>query len=176
MSIGSSKDCFAISIAFSALPPTPMPSNPGGHQPAPRVSTVRTTQSTTESLGSSTTKRALFSDPPPLAATWISTASPATISTWRLAGVLSPVFFRSNNGSRTIEARSGLASAFQARRTPSLTRSSSGRLVAKRAPMPIFMNTLTTPVSWQIGRCPIAAMREFARICAIAFFAAGLRS
>src|SRR3712207_7078777 len=48
--------------AFSALPPTPMPSRPGGHQPAPSVSTVRSTQSTTESLGLSAAKRALRSE------------------------------------------------------------------------------------------------------------------
>ena len=32
------------------------------------------------------------------------------------------------------------------------------------------------PVSWQIGRCPSAHMRELVRICAIASLAAGLCS
>ena len=45
-----------------------------------------------------------FSQPPPLAMTWILSAAPATTSGWITAGVLSPVFTRSN-GERTIEAR-----------------------------------------------------------------------
>ena len=51
MSIGSISASLAISIAFSAVPPTPMPSMPGGHQPAPIVGTVFTTQSAIESEG-----------------------------------------------------------------------------------------------------------------------------
>jgi hypothetical protein len=39
--------------------------------------------------------------------------------------------------------------------------------------MPIFRNTLTMPVSWQIGRRPSAHMRELVRIWAIASLAAG---
>ena len=46
-------------------------------------------------------------------------------------------------------------------------------VVSQRAPMPAFTNTLTMPVSWQIGRRPSAHIREFVRICAIASFAAG---
>ena len=42
--------------------------------------------------------------------------------------------------------------------------------------MPILRNTLTMPVSWQIGRRPSAHIFEFVRICAIASFAAGLCS
>ena len=38
-------------MAFSAVPPMPMPSIPGGHQPAPMVGTVFSTHSTTESVG-----------------------------------------------------------------------------------------------------------------------------
>src|SRR3977135_1367776 len=49
MSIGSLSASFAITIAFSAVPPMPMPSMPGGHQPAPIVGTAFTTQSTMES-------------------------------------------------------------------------------------------------------------------------------
>ena len=51
MSIGSMRASFAMSMAFSAVPPMPMPSMPGGHQPAPIVGTVFSTQSTTESEG-----------------------------------------------------------------------------------------------------------------------------
>ena len=46
----------------------PMPSMPGGHQPAPIVGTVFSTQSTMESDGSSITNLDLFSEPPPFAA------------------------------------------------------------------------------------------------------------
>ena len=76
MSIGSISDSFASSMAFSAVPPTPMPSMPGGHQPAPIVGTVFSTQSTIESLGLSITNFDLFSEPPPFAATVTSTSSP----------------------------------------------------------------------------------------------------
>ena len=73
MSIGSISDSLASSIAFSALPPMPMPSIPGGHQPAPINGTVLTTQSRIESDGLSMANLVLFSLPPPLAATVIST-------------------------------------------------------------------------------------------------------
>ena len=49
MSIGSISDSFARTMALSAVPPTPMPSMPGGHQPAPIAGTVSSTQSTIES-------------------------------------------------------------------------------------------------------------------------------
>jgi len=62
-----------------------------------------------ESLGLSTAKRALFSEPPPLAAMVISTWSPGTSSVWITAGVLSPVLWRAPAGSSTTEARSGLS-------------------------------------------------------------------
>ena len=87
----------------------PMPSIPGGHQPAPIVGTVFSTQSTIESDGFSIANFALFSDPPPLAAIVTSTVSPGTSSTWTTAGVLSRVFLRPNSGSATIEARSVLS-------------------------------------------------------------------
>ena len=109
MSIGSISDSLASSIAFSAVPPMPMPSMPGGHQPAPMVGTVFSTQSTMESHGFSITNFDLFSEPPPLAATVTSTLSPGTSSTWTTAGVLSRVFLRANSGSATIEARSLLS-------------------------------------------------------------------
>ena len=60
-------------MAFSAVPPMPMPSMPGGHQPAPMVGTVFSTHSTTESEGLSMANFDLASEPPPLAATVIST-------------------------------------------------------------------------------------------------------
>src|SRR5438874_10806688 len=69
MSIGSISDCFAMSIAFSAVPPTPMPSIPGGHQPAPMVGTVFSTHSAIESEGLSIVNFDFASEPPPLAAT-----------------------------------------------------------------------------------------------------------
>ena len=109
MSIGSISASLASSIAFSAVPPMPIPSMPGGHQPAPIVGTVLSTQSSIESLGFSITNFDLFSEPPPLAATVTSTSSPGTSSTWNTAGVLSLVFLRANSGSSTTEARSRLS-------------------------------------------------------------------
>ena len=58
----------------------PMPSMPGGHQPAPIVGTVFITQSTIESRGFSIANLDLFSEPPPLAAIFTSTVLPGTIS------------------------------------------------------------------------------------------------
>ena len=149
---------------------------PGGHQPAPIVGTVFSTQSTTESLGFSITNFDLFSEPPPFAATVTSTSSPGTSSTWNTAGELSWVFLRANNGSSTTDARSRLSGWLYARRTPSLTMSARLRFASQRTFMPTLRNRLTMPVSWQIGRLPSAHMREFVRICAIASLAAGLCS
>ena len=87
----------------------PMPSMPGGHQPAPMVGTVLSTQSTRLSLGFIMIILDLFSLPPPLAATVMSSLSPATISEKMTAGVLSLVFLRANRGSATTEARSMLS-------------------------------------------------------------------
>jgi hypothetical protein len=42
--------------------------------------------------------------------------------------------------------------------------------------MPTFRNTLTMPVSWQMGLRPSAHIFELVRICAIASLAAGLCS
>ena len=105
----SIRDSLAISIAFSAEPPIPIPSIPGGHQPAPMVGTVFSTQSTRLSLGFRIANFDLFSDPPPLAASFTSTRSPGTSSTWTTAGVLSPVFLRAPMGGETMEARSTLS-------------------------------------------------------------------
>ena len=109
MSTGSIRERLASTAAFSAVPPMPMPSMPGGHQPAPIVGTVLTTQSTIESDGFSIASLDLFSEPPPLAAISISTVSPSTSSMWMTAGVLSPVFFRAPAGSARIDARSTLS-------------------------------------------------------------------
>ena len=109
MSIGSISASLASSMAFSAVPPTPMPSMPGGHQPAPMVGTVFSTQSSSKSLGFSITNFDLFSEPPPFAATVTSTLSPGTSSTWNTAGELSLVFLRAKIGSSTTEARSVLS-------------------------------------------------------------------
>ncbi len=86
-----------------------MPSMPGGHQPAPIVGTVFSTQSTMESDGFSIANLALFSEPPPLADTETSTASPSTSSTCTTAGVLSRVLRRVKAGSATMLARSLLS-------------------------------------------------------------------
>jgi hypothetical protein len=53
---------------------------PGGHQPAPISGNTESTQSTMESDGFSTVKWALFSEPPPLAASFTSTVLPGTRS------------------------------------------------------------------------------------------------
>ena len=99
----------ANNIAFSGVPPIPIPKIPGGHQPAPIVGTVFNTQSTIESDGLSITIFDLFSEPPPLAATITSTPSPATISICTTAGVLSFVLVRLPAGSLSTEARSKLS-------------------------------------------------------------------
>ncbi len=52
---------------------------PGGHQPAPIFGTCSSTQSTTESDGLSMANLDFASEPPPLAATSISTVSPGTM-------------------------------------------------------------------------------------------------
>ena len=100
---------FASSIAFSAVPPMPMPSMPGGHQPAPICGTIFITQSTMESDGLSMANLLFASLPPPLAATMTSTPSPATSSVTTQEGVLSLVFLRLNAGSASTDARSGLS-------------------------------------------------------------------
>jgi hypothetical protein len=100
---------FAISIAFSGEPPMPSERMPGGHQSAPIVGTIESTQSTMESLGRSMANFDLFSEPPPFAATITSTVSPGTSSTCVTAGVLSPVLTRLPSGSARMEARSGLS-------------------------------------------------------------------
>ena len=103
MSMGAMSDSFASSIAFSAVPPTPIPSMPGGHHPAPIVGTVFNTQSTSESDGFSITNLDLFSEPPPVAAIFPSTVLPMTSSKCTTAGVLSFVLRRAPSGSATIE-------------------------------------------------------------------------
>ena len=152
MSIGSISDSFASSIAFSAEPPMPMPSIPGGHQPAPMSGTVLRTQSTIESLGLSIANLDLFSDPPPLAASFTPTVSPGTSSVCTTAGVLSRVFRRANAGSATIEARRTFSGNRYARRTPSSTIACTESAASQRTLIPTLRNTTTMPVSWQIGR------------------------
>ena len=107
--------------AFSAVPPIPMPSIPGGHQPAPIVGSVSTTHFAISSEGLSIAIFDLFSEPPPLAAMATSTSSPLTNSTCTTDGVLSLVFFLFPAGSATIDALSGLSGLVYARRTPSST-------------------------------------------------------
>ena len=120
---------------------------PGGHQPAPIVGTVFTSQSTIESDGLSIVSLDLFSEPPPFAASAISTSLPGTTSMWMTAGVLSFVFLRSKYGSFTMEARSMLSGWLYARRTPSLIMSVRLMVASQRTFMPTFTNTVTMPVS-----------------------------
>ena len=87
----------------------PIPSIPGGHQPAPICGTISSTQSTTLSDGFIILNFDLFSLPPPLAATSMLTVLPGTISTDSTHGVLSRVLRRVNAGSARIEARSLLS-------------------------------------------------------------------
>jgi hypothetical protein len=177
MSMLSISASLASSIAFSALPPMPMPSMPGGHQPAPIVGTVFTTQSTIESDGFSIANFDLFSLPPPFAAMRTSTVSPGTRSKCTTAGVLSLVLRRLPAGSSRIDARSRLSGWLYARRTPSSTMSATDIVApSQRTSIPTRTNATTMPVSWQIGRLPSAHRRELVRICAIASFAAGLCS
>ncbi len=181
MSMGSISDSFAITIAFSAVPPMPMPSIPGGHQPAPIVGTVFSTQSTIESEGFSMANFDFASEPPPFAASVTSTAPPSTSSTTTIAGVLSPVFLRVNAGSASRLGRSVLSGFFHARRTPSSTiccmlSMPCALLGSHCTVMPTFTNAVTMPVSWQIGRWPSKHIRELIRICAIASLAAWLCS
>ena len=177
MSTGSIRLSFASTAAFSAVPPIPIPSIPGGHQPAPIVGKVFTTQSAISSLGLSITILDLFSEPPPLAAIITSIFSPATMSICTTDGVLSLVFLRAPAGSATIEARSGLSGLRYARRVPSSTISWTVMSVLSHVtPIPTLTKQVTIPVSWHKGRLPSADMRELIRICAIASFAAWLFS
>src|ERR1700722_13770374 len=109
MSMGSMRDSLAMTMAFSAVPPMPMPSMPGGHQPAPMVGTVLRTQSTMESDGLSMANFDLASEPPPLAATMTSTSAPLTRETSTTQGVLSKVFLREKAGSARMLPRSLLS-------------------------------------------------------------------
>ena len=109
MSMGSISASLASSIAFSAVPPMPMPSMPGGHQPAPMVGTVFSTQSTMESDGLSMANLDLASEPPPFAATITSTVLPGTTFMLTTAGVLSLVLVRLPAGSASTLARSLLS-------------------------------------------------------------------
>src|SRR6267142_3751756 len=141
MSMGSISDFFANNMAFSALPPMPTPSMPGGHQPAPISGTISNTQSATESDGFSMANIDLFSEPPPFAATVISSVSPGANSVWITAGVLSRVLPRLNAGSETMDARSLLSGFRYARRTPSLIMDSRSRFASQETPMPTLTNT-----------------------------------
>lgn len=89
-------------------------------------------------------RRSLARAPNPFGATATRTRSPGTMRTCRTAGVLSFVFFRSNKGSETTEARR--YPSRYARRTPSSTADSS-----EPPPMwtswPISINTTAIPQS-----------------------------
>ena len=104
ISTGAIRDSLASNMAFSAVPPIPMPKMPGGHQPAPMVGRVLATQSTILSEGFSMTNLDLFSEPPPFAATCTLKVLPGTRRVWITAGVLSLVFWRRPAGSSSIDA------------------------------------------------------------------------
>ena len=98
----------AITADISKLPPMPTPMIPGGHAFGPDSATACRTNSfapSSPSAGFSIACLPMFSEPAPLASTWILIWSPGTIRVWMNAGVLSPVFLRSNSGSRTIDPR-----------------------------------------------------------------------
>ena len=78
ISMCSMSERLASIMAFSGVPPTPIPKIPGGHQPAPICGTVFNTHSSIESEGFSIANFALFSEPPPFAAQITSTLSPGT--------------------------------------------------------------------------------------------------
>jgi len=90
---------------------------------------------------------------------------------WGALG-LTLVFWRLPSGSASTEARNTLSGWVYARRTPSLITSSSAMSHSNFTSIPMFTNTVTIPVSWQIGRWPWAHMRELIRIWAIASLAA----
>src|ERR1700740_2932803 len=113
MSMGSMRDSLARVMAFSAVPPMPMPSMPGGHQPAPMVGTVLRTQSMMESDGLSMANLDLASEPPPLLAPVMSTPGMSQSSATTMAGVLSRVFLREKAGSARTEARRMLSGLSQ---------------------------------------------------------------
>src|ERR1035438_5096557 len=117
MSMGSMSDSLARVMAFSAVPPMPMPNMPGGHQPAPMVGTVLSTQSAMESDGLSMANLDLASEPPPLEATVMSRAEPSISSTTTMAGGLSFVFLLEKAGSARTLGRRTLSGLSQASRT-----------------------------------------------------------
>ncbi len=124
----------------------------------PSSGTVSSTQSTIESEGFSIVNIDLFSEPPPLAATVTSTVLPGDeldVHDGRrvVAGVLpGEQRVRDDRGAQPIV---GSQRSRGARLHPP---SPAGRaFVSQRTPMPAFTNTLTMPVSWQIGRRPFGA-------------------
>ena len=106
MSIGSIRLFLASVMQCSAVPPMPIPSIPGGHQPAPIWGSISSTQSTMLSLGFIILNFDLFSLPPPLAATSTETLLPGTMVTDSTHGVLSRVLRRVKAGAANTEARS----------------------------------------------------------------------
>ena len=101
----------ASSIAFSALPPTPSPIMPGGHQPAPSAGHRLDDPVDDASRRVEGREARLVFRAAALRRDRQLEVSPGTSSTWTIAGVLSRVLTRENSGSATIEARSGLTSS-----------------------------------------------------------------
>ena len=94
---------------LSNVAPTPTPTTKGGQAFAPFSRTQRTTSATTPARpapGGNMTTRLALSDPPPFSMT-CRRAAPGSSTGCRSqnAGVLSPVFVRSNSASRTTDLR-----------------------------------------------------------------------
>ena len=80
----------------------------GGQELGPAASTASSTTLRTPSMpsaGTSILTTLLFSEPAPLGARRRVRPSPGTMRVWMTAGVLSPVFLRSNRGSATQDLR-----------------------------------------------------------------------
>ena len=176
MSMSSISASLASSTAFSAVPPTPMPSMPGGHQPAPIVGT-RLQHPVHEAVAR------VHHDELRLvlaAAALGRDGRPPRCRPARARCGSRTACCRACSGARTADRPAPRRAAGCpdrdkpcARRRSRHRRSDAPSNPCQRTSMPIFRNTLTMPVSWQMGRCPSAHMREFVRICAIASFAAG---
>jgi hypothetical protein len=94
MSIGSISDFLRQQHRLLGRAADAEPRMPGGHQPAPIVGTVFSTQSTMESDGLSIANFDLFSEPPPFAATIDLDRVAGHELDVHTAGVLSFVFLR----------------------------------------------------------------------------------
>ena len=175
MSMGSISDSFASSMAFSALPPMPTPEHSGrtptgahfGHHFQHPVSDrIRWVQHGEH--GFVFRASALRGDRD-------STVSPGANLPCGSLRACCLVFFRLN-ADRTRWTRAACCRDPGRRAARLRSPCFEDRVSRPSTPMPTLTNTTTMPVSWQIGRCPSAHMRELVRIWAIASRADGLFS